>query len=59
MCEIYVRPILKVIRRVKNLHVFVTREEFVRILRVTNTFDFFTREIDSFECEGQTNLSQV
>ena len=48
-------------RRVKHSHVFVTaaKNSFEFFTLVTNTCEFFTRVIDSFECESQTNLSQV
>ena len=48
-------------RRVKNSHIFVTpvKISFEFYTCVTNTCEFFTRVIDSFECESQTNLSQV
>ena len=48
-------------RRVKNSHVFVTpvKNLFEFFTSVTNTCEFFTRVTDSFECESQTNLSQV
>ena len=38
------------------LHLWRIRSIFSR---VTNTCEFFRRVIDSFECECQTNLSQV
>ena len=48
-------------RRVKNSHVFVTcvKNSFEFFTCVINTCEFFTRVTDSFECESQTNLSQV
>ena len=48
-------------RRVKNSHVFVTpvKNSFEFSTYVTNTCEFFIRVTDSFECESQTNLSQV
>ena len=48
-------------RRVKNSHVFVTpvKNSFDFCTCVTNTCEFFTCVTDSFECESQTNLSQV
>ena len=48
-------------RRVKNSHVFVThvKNSFEFFTLVTNTCEFFTRVADMFECESQTNLSQV
>ena len=48
-------------RRVKNSHVFVTfvKTSFELFRCVTNKCEFFTRVIDSFKCESQTNLSQV
>ena len=48
-------------RRVKNPHVFDTPVEnsFEYFTCVTNTCEFFTHVTDSFECESQTNLSQV
>ena len=48
-------------RWVKNSHVFVipVKNSFELFTCVTNTCEFFTRVTDSFECERQTNLSQV
>ena len=48
-------------RRVKNSHVFVTpvKNSFEFFTYLTNTCEFFTCVTDSFECESQTNLSQV
>ena len=50
-------------KRVKNSHVlvFVTpvKNSFEFFTNVTNTCKFFTHVTDSFECESQTNLSQV
>ena len=48
-------------RRVKNSHVFVipVKNSFELFTSVTNTCKFSTRVTDSFECESQTNLSQV
>ena len=47
-------------RRVKNSHVFVTSVRICSIFsRVTNTCEFFTRVTNSFQCEKQTNVSQV
>ena len=48
-------------RRVKNSHVFVTpvKNSLEFFTCVTNKCEFFTRVTDSFECERQTNLSQV
>ena len=48
-------------RRVRKSHVFVTpvKNKFELFTCVTNTCEYFTRVTDSFECESQTNLSQV
>ena len=48
-------------RRVTNSHVFVTpvKNSFEFFTSVTNMCEFFTCLTDSFECESQTNLSQV
>ena len=48
-------------RRVKNSHVLVitVKNSFEVFICVTNTCEFFTRVTGSFECESQTNLSQV
>ena len=48
-------------RRVKNSHVFVTpvKNSFEFFTCVTNMCEFITRVTDSFECESQTNMSQV
>ena len=48
-------------RRVNKSHVFVTpvKNSFEYFTSVTNTCEFFTHVTDSFECESQTNLSQV
>ena len=47
--------------RLKNSHVFVTpvKKSFEFLILVTNTCEFFTRVTVSFECESETNLSQV
>ena len=48
-------------RWVKNSHVFVipVKNSFELFTCVTNTCEIFPRVTDSFECESQTNLSQV
>ena len=48
-------------RRVNNSPVFVTpvKNSFYFFTHVTNTCEFFTGVTDSFDCESQTNLSQV
>ena len=48
-------------RRVKNSHVFDTpgKNSFEFFTYVTKTYKFFTLVTDSFECESQTNLSQL
>ena len=70
MCEIYTNFEILIgtsfsqmsnFRCVKNSHVFVTpvKNSFEFFKCVTDTCEFFTGVTDSFECESQTNLSQV